>query len=42
MTPVPPFALFDFVAPQMSNALLANNAKSGTLLVEAEGAMKHL
>jgi hypothetical protein len=35
MTQVPPFALFEFVAFQMSNATQANNAKSGTLHVEA-------
>jgi hypothetical protein len=34
-TPVPPFALFEFVSLHLSNALRANNAKSGTLPVEA-------
>jgi len=32
---VPPFALFEFVASQMSNALQANNAKSGTGVADA-------
>ena len=39
-TPVPPFALFEFVASQVSNALQANNAKSGTLRVDARSAKR--
>ena len=38
VTPVPPFALFEFVASQMRNASQANNAKSGTLHVAASSA----
>jgi hypothetical protein len=34
MTPVPPFALFEFVASIFSKAFGANNAKSGTLSAE--------
>jgi len=34
MSPVPPFALFEFVAPELSDALRANNAKSGTCVVD--------
>jgi hypothetical protein len=37
-TQVPPFALFEFVAFQVGNALQANNAKGVTILVDARGA----
>jgi hypothetical protein len=32
---VPPFALFDVIASGFSGALRANNAKSGTCVVDA-------
>jgi hypothetical protein len=32
---VPPFTLFEFVASKFSNALRANNVKSGTGVIDA-------
>jgi hypothetical protein len=38
MTPVPLFALFKCFAPESGDALRANNAKGGTMPVEARSA----
>jgi hypothetical protein len=35
MRGVPPFALFEFVAPKFRNPFRANNAKSGTCVSDA-------
>ncbi len=39
-TPVPPFALFECLAFQSGDAFRANNAKSGTMPVEARSACR--
>ena len=39
-TPVPPFALFECLAFQSGASLRANNAKSGTMPVEARSACR--